>query len=422
MLDRVEDIIVQADEVDGKMLQWEGGLTTTGLLLTGILKLQGAQQLTQVQADKFGYYLLSRKTVQSPRGLVALLESVQALVLSPVSPVSFTVIGSPYVTVEKPDLKIQISNLLGKPFKPIPTPVIAQSATRIADEVVVLSKQPLTPGSSQTEFILSLRVEPGQYKISLTAGSHSVSLTARVLGPVNLDSIEIGVGDADGTSAPRFTKLARPNHLQESLQADSTQHLFIRFNLPRPVHQAFVKLSSGKKEIIFVAEKDSSKMYKVEVNLSSELVYSGSYEIELIIGDSVMSNSLRWVLGVIEAKLSPPLPDKAGSRGVKPEIKHLFRPADKRPPQVVSMFFSALAAAPLLLLLILWGKIGVNIGNFTIAAIPFHAGFGAILGLFVLFWLKLDMFTTCTLLLPVGGFTFLAGNRFLSKLAKERKH
>jgi Oligosaccharyltransferase subunit Ribophorin II. len=30
MFDRIEDIIVQADEIDGKYLQFEGGLSTTG--------------------------------------------------------------------------------------------------------------------------------------------------------------------------------------------------------------------------------------------------------------------------------------------------------------------------------------------------------------------------------------------------------
>jgi oligosaccharyltransferase complex subunit delta (ribophorin II) len=35
---RVEDAIVQADEVDGKMLQFEGGLSITALIVNGIFK------------------------------------------------------------------------------------------------------------------------------------------------------------------------------------------------------------------------------------------------------------------------------------------------------------------------------------------------------------------------------------------------
>lgn len=420
-LDRIEDVVVQADEVDGRLLQWEGGLTTTSLLLTGLLKLRDAKPLTQIQADKFANYLLTRKSVQTPKGVLALLQAVIALTESNVSPVSFSFIDSAQVTTDKPELRIRISDLLGNPLKVIPTPVVAQSATRVADDVVVMSKQPLTPGSKPTEFILLLRLEPGQYKISLTAGSHTATLTARVLGPITLNWLEIGVSDADSTTAPRLTRLQLPSKLSAPLQADSSQQLLVKISLNRIVHQVFLRLYSGKREIIFVAEQDSSRLYKLEVNLAQELSYSGTFEMELIVGDSVVSNPIRWVLGTIEAKLGAVQPTPTTTKGPKPEIKHLFRPAEKRPPQAVSLFFTALAAAPLLLLLILWLKLGINFGNFTILALPFHLGLASILGLFTLFWLKLDMFTTCYWLVPIGGFTFLAGHKLLSHIGSQKK-
>lgn len=419
--DRVEDIVAQADEVDGRLLQWEGGLTTTSLLLTGALRLQNAKPLTQIQADKFASYLLTRKSVQTPKGILALLQAISALIASPVSPVCFSFIDSPQVSTEKPELRIRISDLLGNPLKQVPTPVVAQSATRVADDVVVMSKQPLTPGSKSIEFILLLRLEPGQYKISLTAGIHTATLSARVLGPVVLNWLEIGVSDADSTTLPRLTRLQPPAKLSTPLQADSSQQLLVKISLNRIVHQAFLRLYSGKREIIFVAEPDSAKLYKLEVNLAQELGYSGNFDVELIIGDPVVSNPIRWVLGTIEATLGAAEPPKSTSKGPKPEIKHLFRPAERRPPQAVSMFFTALAAAPLLLLLLLWLKLGINFGNFTLLALPFHLGLGAILGLFTLFWLKLDMFTTCYWLVPIGGFTFLAGHKLLSHIASQKK-
>jgi oligosaccharyltransferase complex subunit delta (ribophorin II) len=38
-VERVEDALVQADEVDGRMLQFEGGLSVTSVVLTGAAAL-----------------------------------------------------------------------------------------------------------------------------------------------------------------------------------------------------------------------------------------------------------------------------------------------------------------------------------------------------------------------------------------------
>lgn len=421
ILNRVEDVTAQADEVDGRLLQWEGGLSVTSLLLTGLFRLQNAKPLTQDQADKFAAYLLTRKTVQTPKGIAALLQAAVALTTSNVSPVSVTVIGNAQVTTEKPELRIRVSDLFGNPLKPAPGSVVAQAGTRVADDVVVLSKQSLNPGSDATEFILPLRLEPGHYKLTLAVGSQSAKITVRVLGQISLNWLEIGLSDVDGTTAPRLTRLQYPSKLSATLQSDSSQQLLAKVSLSRSAHQVFLRLYSGKKEIIFVAEPDSTNtLYKIEVNLASELQYSGNFELELIVGDAVITNPIRWNLGTLEAKLGSSEPPKAQTRVAKPEIKHLFRPAEKRPPQVVSMFFTALAAAPLLLLLGLWLKLGVNFGNFTFTAIPFHLGLGAIFGLFTLFWLRLDMFMTCGWLIPIGGFTFLSGHRLLSRIARQK--
>ena len=421
ILDRIEEVVVQADEVDGKLLQWEGGLTTTSLLITGLLRIPGARPLTAEQAEKLAAYLLTRRTVQTSKGALALIEAATSLAVSDVTPVSISIIGPAQVTVDKPDLKVHISDILGRPLKTPPSPVVAQSATRITDDVVVLSKQPLSPGANPVEFVLPLRLEPGQYRIALSAGTHSTTLTVRVLGPVTIEWVQIGLSDADGSAAPRLTKLQHPSKLPAALHADSSQHLTLKLSISRVIHQAFLRLYSGKKEIIFVAEPDSSKLYKIDVNLASELAHSGTFEMELILGDSVMSNPLRWTLGTLEANLNIAEPQKKSVRGPKPEIKHLFRPAEKRPPEAVSLLFTGLTAAPLVLLLILWLKIGINFGNFTTLSIPFHLGFGGILYLFALFWWKLDMFTTCAWLIPIWCFTFLAGQKLLSQIAKQKK-
>jgi len=266
-----------------------------------------------------------------------------------------------------------------------------------------------------------LKLDPGQYKIALSAGSHLTTFIVRVLGPITLEWLEVGLTDADGSSAPRFSKLHFPSQLPSSLQADSSQHLALTFSVSRTTHQAFLRLYSEEREIIFVAELDNKKQYKLNINLASELVYSGTFKMELILGDSVMSNPLRWLIGSIDVNLNIPVPLQKTVRRPKPEIKHLFRPAEKRPAEIVSLYFTVLTLSPLLLLLILWLKIGITVTHFTTFSLLFHLGFGGILGLFSLFWFKLDMFTTCAWLIPVGSFTFLAGQQLLSHIARQKK-
>jgi len=56
----------------------------------------------------------------------------------------------------------------------------------------------------------------------------------------------------------------------------------------------------------------------------------------------------------------------------------MFREPERRPPAFVSNLFTGLCLAPVLLLLILWARLGVNISNFplSLSAITFHLGLG----------------------------------------------
>lgn len=110
------------------------------------------------------------------------------------------------------------------------------------------------------------------------------------------------------------------------------------------------------------------------------------------------------------------------SRTPKQQIVHQFRQPEKRPPRLVSDIFTVLCAIPLLVLVALWFKLGINLSNFSfsLSGIGFFLSFGSILGLFGLFWYKLNMFETLRLLIPLAIVTFLCGHQFLRSIA--RKH
>lgn len=92
------------------------------------------------------------------------------------SPACISVLGSGVVTAEKPALAVRVCDMLGRPL-PLSASdaVIAQSATRLADDVVVLSKQKLVATKDPTLYELELKHEPGRYRVALTAGKNFFS-------------------------------------------------------------------------------------------------------------------------------------------------------------------------------------------------------------------------------------------------------
>ena len=95
---------------------------------------------------------------------------------------------------------------------------------------------------------------------------------------------------------------------------------------------------------------------------------------------------------------------------------------EPRPPAAVSSLFTLLCLAPVLIMLVLWLRLGVNISNFpfSLYALGFHVGLGGIFGLYYYFWLQLNMFTTVKYLMMVGVVTFLCGNKMLVGIAEKR--
>lgn len=56
-------------------------------------------------------------------------------------PVAITLASPAAVSLEQPRVSVRVSDLLGQPLSADPLTVTAESATRVGDEVVVLSKK-----------------------------------------------------------------------------------------------------------------------------------------------------------------------------------------------------------------------------------------------------------------------------------------
>ncbi|XP_046817053.1 dolichyl-diphosphooligosaccharide--protein glycosyltransferase subunit 2 [Vespa crabro] len=459
--DRIEDAIIQADEVNGQFLQFEGGLSITSFLVNGIFKLGSSLKkrppLTSPQIVKLTNYLLSRRSVQTPKGVVSLLSALNTLAVNKYETLVCITLPEEGVIVssKQPLVTIKVCDIFGKPLPTIPK-VIANSATKVEDDTVISSKEILQSSTTdKTLFIMDfMKAKPdrGFYKISVSAASVTSTIKVKVLSEVVVDYLEMGTGDADQTTQPKLARVTYPEKLNQKIEADSQQKLVVRFLLkdsankkPMRVHQAFIRLSSAfitniydDNEITFVAEPDNANVYKFDMPLAVAAINfgyrSGDYNIDLVIGDAVLSNSFEWTIATVNLKFPDAVATESNEKSAffkqkadiyttKPEIKHMFREPEKRPPAFVSNLFTGLCLAPAFLLIILWAKLGVNISNFplSISAVTFHLGLGGIFLLFGIFWLKLNMFVTLRYLLGLGVVTFLAGNKLLSNIAHKHK-
>lgn len=57
--------------------------------------------------------------------------------------------------------------------------------------------------------LMEIKPERGFYKVSVSAGSVSNTVTVKVLSEVIVDYLEIGTADADQTTQPKLTRYER---------------------------------------------------------------------------------------------------------------------------------------------------------------------------------------------------------------------
>ena len=477
IFDRVEDAIVQADEINGRMLQFEGGLTASSNVVTGAYNLAKtvgkAPPLGKIVAVKLANYFLSRKSVTMVKGAWSLLSALISLSKNDYHiPVAITLASPPAVSDNSPTVKVQVTDVMGGDLGPMTVQI--DSAMRQDDGAVIMSKSKMKALKEEATFyeVDLMAVKPGKgfYELTLTAqpskaneklaGNEAAMLLVKVLGSIDIDKVEIGVGDADQSTAPKLNPVAHPNKVAKLMTADHHHKVILRFVVKDrangakvKVHQAFVKLALGDAEIIYVAEPDSSNNYKFDLDVSSKAKEfgskSGKYSLSLIIGDAVVSNPVNWHIADIDLQfpgaylvffcVCPSIIFKifvsivaadSGKESLKeapnkpkPEIRHLFKEPEKRPPALVSTAFTGLCLLPFAVMLIAWLRLGVNVSAFSLSlsSLGFHAGMGSIFLLYVYFWLQLDMFTTIKYLLMAGVVTFLCGNSMLVKIADRRK-
>ncbi|GFZ17697.1 ribophorin II (RPN2) family protein [Actinidia rufa] len=310
------------------------------------------------------------------------------------------------------------------------------------NDVHFLDALPKSVDLGTYHFVFEIVLHDSEEKNIYATGSRT-KVPIYVTGVIKVDNAEIAVLDSDLGSIETQKKLDLAGETVLSLSANHLQKLRLSFQLTTPLghsfkpHQAFLKLRHETQvEHIFVLG-NSGKQFKIILDflgLVEKFFYlSGRYDIQLTVGDAVMENSYLRELGSIELDLPEP-PEKATRPppqpvdpylryGPKAEIAHIFRTPEKRPPQELSLAFLALVILPFLGFVVGLLRLGVNLKNFPTSTVPatfailFQLGIAAVLSLYVLFWLKLDLFTTLKALGFLGIFLMVVGHRTLSHLA-----
>ncbi|XP_022155085.1 dolichyl-diphosphooligosaccharide--protein glycosyltransferase subunit 2 [Momordica charantia] len=292
------------------------------------------------------------------------------------------------------------------------------------------------------EFVFEIVLHDSEHKDIYTTGGQT-RVPIYITGVVKIENAEIAVLDSDLGSIETQKMLHLAGESVVSLSANHLQKLRLSFQLATPQghgfkpHQAFLKLrhESGVEHVFVVG--GSGKQFEIILNflgLVEKFFYlSGQYDIQLTVGDAIMENSLLRDIGHVDLDL-PDAPEKAPRPplqpidpytryGPKAEITHIFRAPEKRPPKELSLTFLGLTFLPFLGFLVGLLQMGVNLKNFPTSGVPatfaslFHLSIAAVILLYTLFWLKLDLFTTLKALGIMGVLLVFMGHRTLSHIA-----
>ncbi|XP_077688174.1 dolichyl-diphosphooligosaccharide--protein glycosyltransferase subunit 2 isoform X3 [Eretmochelys imbricata] len=451
IVEEIEDLVARLDDLGGVYLQFEEGLEATALFVAATYGL--SDHVGTEPAMKEDQIIQLMNAIFSKKNFETLSEAFSvACAAGSLSqnryhlPIIVVPDGPAAVSHHQPILRLQVTNVMSQPLTQ--AAVKLDHAKSASTKATVLHQMPFAISGDIFELnFMNVKPASGYYDFSISVDGDSrliankVELKVKVSTEVGITNVDLSTVDKDQSIAPKTTRVAYPAKAKGSFTADSHQNFALSFQLVDVnsgaeliPHQTFVRLHNPKtgQEVVFVAEPDSKNVYKFELDTAERKTEfdsaSGTYTLYLIIGDATLENPILWNVADVVIKFpEEETPSTVQSKKLfipKPEIQHLFREPEKRPPTVVSNTFTALILSPLFLLLILWIKIGANISNFSFApsTIIFHLGHAAMLGLMYVYWTQLNMFQTLKYLAILGSVTFLAGNRMLAQKAVKRTH
>jgi len=295
----------------------------------------------------------------------------------------------------------------------------------------------------------AMKPETGAYELEFTVrpteknsgfeAVESAVFTIKITGSATVSDVQLTVSDSQDQLDLAEGKKYKPEtgkKVEEIVKVEHSQHLTLEFKLRGQtgkniqVQQSFLRIYSNKTEReILIPSSFSTKGYIAHISIS-ELAYrfygqTGTYDLSLIVGDTFLQNPFFWTFASLDINFPDSLKAEIPRSPFEPEadIIHQFRIPDKRPPKTISLAFTgATVSIPLLVLFIGLLKIGANMNNFPggvafFYAVGFQVSIGAILSLFVVYWLRLNMIQTLGYLTILSIPTLFFAHKNLNTLA-----
>eukprot|EP01091_Cochliopodium_minus_P011905 TRINITY_DN3495_c0_g1_i1.p1 TRINITY_DN3495_c0_g1~~TRINITY_DN3495_c0_g1_i1.p1 ORF type:complete len:673 (-),score=205.91 TRINITY_DN3495_c0_g1_i1:42-2060(-) len=431
----------------------EDNIETTSVVIEGIFTI-----LTSVKKSKAttflptiqgfaNFFASSKASTEKPSEIYQIVRSLHTLSRNSLQrPVSISLHNSRISTsapAEERTLRVDVSNSLGEPIPGIK--VYLAKAKAIKSSAVLVERQlmdlqdntfstytfnlfaakPL-PGS----YILTVRVVPDNKENHFEATS--TDLTISIVTSVSLTGTTFTVSDTNSReqNSAKKTELTYPNNLSAG-SFKTNQHLFLSFRVknektqkPIVVSQTVVRVvneATGRELNIIAFAKGTQYSAHFDFSQNSQFwALGGLFQAHLIVGDAHIERGIYWKVVSFElpadpSKIKPSVWDQ------EPVINHIFRLPEKRPPAVVSLAFTGLVLAPILLIFVGLGFTGFTFGKLPslgyIYYILFIAGICLIAFVIVLYFLAFNMFTALYYISVLLVFTIIVGQKALRSKA-----
>ncbi|KAG6933831.1 ribophorin II [Chelydra serpentina] len=367
IVEEIEDLVARLDDLGGVYLQFEEGLETTALFVAatyGLSDHAGTEPaMKEDQIIQLMNAIFSKKNFETLSEAFSVACAAGSLSQNRYHlPIVVVPDGPAAVSHHQPILRLQVTNVMSQPLTQ--AAVKLDHAKSASTKATVLHQMPFAVSGDIFELnFMNVKPASGYYDFSISVDGDSrliankVELKVKVSTEVGITNVDLSTVDKDQSIAPKTTRVAYPAKAKGSFTADSHQNFALSFQLVDVnsgaeliPHQTFVRLHNPKtgQEVVFVAEPDSKNVYKFELDTAERKTEfdsaSGTYTLYLIIGDATLENPILWNVADVVIKFpEEEAPSTVQSKKLfipKPEIQHLFREPEKRPPTVVSNTFT----------------------------------------------------------------------------------